>query len=85
MTTDAAGKPIHVYETFIKADPERIWEALTSAEFTKRYFQTTHIASEWTVGGPCHPEPRRRSARHRGRTPESGSTAGTVVHLAGSL
>ena len=32
-----------VYEMFIKADPERIWEAITTPEFTARYFHGARI------------------------------------------
>lgn len=35
MTSD---KPDFVLETYIKASPERIWEALTSAELSKLYY-----------------------------------------------
>ena len=50
--TEDPGKPVHIYETFIKASPERVWEALTTPEFTKRYFHATHVASQWRVGAP---------------------------------
>ena len=42
--------PAHVYETYIRAEPQRIWRALTSAEFTRQYFHTTNVASTWKVG-----------------------------------
>ena len=45
-------KPSHVYETFIEASPERIWEALTTAEFTSQYWFATHIQSDWNPGSP---------------------------------
>lgn len=41
---------VHVYETFIRAEPERIWQAITSAEFTRQYFHRTHVSSSWNVG-----------------------------------
>ena len=44
--------PQHVYETFIQASAERIWLALTSAEFTSRYFHQTAVESDWQVGSP---------------------------------
>jgi uncharacterized protein YndB with AHSA1/START domain len=31
-------RPTQVYHVFIKATPERIWEAITTPEFTRRYF-----------------------------------------------
>ncbi|MEJ2131096.1 MAG: SRPBCC family protein [Gammaproteobacteria bacterium] len=42
--------PAHIYETYIRAEPERIWTAITSAEFTRRYFHATNVASGWNVG-----------------------------------
>jgi uncharacterized protein YndB with AHSA1/START domain len=37
MTTTTA-KETQVYQLFIKASPERIWEAITTPEFTAQYF-----------------------------------------------
>jgi len=42
----------YVYETFIKAPPEKVWEGLTSPEFTRRYFWRTGIESTWEQGSP---------------------------------
>ena len=44
--------PEFMYETFIGATPEKIWEGLTSAAFTSQYFHGTRIRSDWTVGSP---------------------------------
>ena len=41
-----------VYVTFIRTTPERLWEALTSAEFTAQYWFGAHCESEWTPGSP---------------------------------
>lgn len=41
---------VHIYETYIRADPARIWEAITTAEFTRQYFHTTNVKSSWNVG-----------------------------------
>ena len=35
---------------YIKAQPEQVWEALTSAKFTRQYFHSTDIESDWTTG-----------------------------------
>jgi uncharacterized protein YndB with AHSA1/START domain len=32
-----------VYSIFIRATPEQIWEAITTPEFTHRYFHGTHV------------------------------------------
>ena len=45
-------KPEYIYETFIRATPEKIWEALTSAAFTSQYFHGTRIHSDWQAGSP---------------------------------
>ena len=31
-------KPLTVYTIYIAASPEKVWQALTSAEFSRRYF-----------------------------------------------
>jgi uncharacterized protein YndB with AHSA1/START domain len=40
----------HLCVIYIKATPEQVWEGLTSAEFTRRYFHQTDIASDWQKG-----------------------------------
>ena len=37
MTTQTA-QATQIYQLFIKASPERIWDAITKPEFTERYF-----------------------------------------------
>jgi uncharacterized protein YndB with AHSA1/START domain len=43
VTTSADFQPTQVYQVFIKAAPERIWEAITTPEFTRRYFHGARI------------------------------------------
>jgi uncharacterized protein YndB with AHSA1/START domain len=45
-------KPEFVYVTYIETTPERLWEALTSSEFTRRYWFNTEVRSDWKVGSP---------------------------------
>lgn len=45
-------KPEHIYETYIRSTPERIWEAITTAAFTRQYFHNMLIESDWTTGAP---------------------------------
>jgi uncharacterized protein YndB with AHSA1/START domain len=40
-TTETATQ---IYQVFIKASPERVWEAITRPEFTARYFHGSRIA-----------------------------------------
>lgn len=42
--------PDTVYVSYIAASPEKIWSALTSAEFTRQYFFGLQIESDWKVG-----------------------------------
>src|SRR5215204_2859477 len=42
--------PQHVVATFIRATPEKIWQALTTSEFTTRYWYGSTISSDWFVG-----------------------------------
>lgn len=39
-----------VYVTYIHTTPERLWEALTNSEFTRRYWSGTSIRCDWGVG-----------------------------------
>jgi uncharacterized protein YndB with AHSA1/START domain len=41
-----------VYVTYIKATPEKIWEALTSPAFTRLYWFGIDVTSDWKVGSP---------------------------------
>ncbi len=42
----------HVYEIFVKAPPERVWQALIDPEFTRQYFHGTRFESEFGSGAP---------------------------------
>ena len=37
-TTEMRNLTVQVYQVFIKATPEQIWDAITKPEFTERYF-----------------------------------------------
>jgi hypothetical protein len=41
----ATGTTTQVYQVFIRATPEAIWEAITTPEFTRRYFHGAHITN----------------------------------------
>jgi uncharacterized protein YndB with AHSA1/START domain len=45
-------KPEFVYVTYIETTPEKLWETLTSSEFSKRYWFGTELRSDWKVGSP---------------------------------
>jgi len=44
-------KPTTVYAIYIAATPEKVWQALTTAEFSKRYFFGNAVEIELKVGG----------------------------------
>ena len=43
MTNGREFESTQVYQVFIKATPEQIWEAITTPEFTRRYFHGARI------------------------------------------
>ena len=43
---------VQMYAVFIKASPEAIWDAITKAEFTSKYFYGAHVDSTLEVGSP---------------------------------
>ena len=47
--TSAAGSTF-VYVTFIRTTPEKLWSALTSAEFTRQYWFGVRHETDWKVG-----------------------------------
>jgi uncharacterized protein YndB with AHSA1/START domain len=44
-------KPAIVYTIYIASTPEKIWQALTTAEFSRQYFFGFAVEAELTVGG----------------------------------
>ena len=44
-------RPAIVYTIYIAAPPERVWQALTSAEFSRQYFSGLAIEADLRVGG----------------------------------
>jgi uncharacterized protein YndB with AHSA1/START domain len=42
----------YFYVTVINAAPEKVWEALTTPEFTAQYWHQTRVHSEFRVGAP---------------------------------
>ena len=46
-----AFKPGTVYTIYIASTPENVWQALTSAEFSRQYFSNLSVDVEQKVGG----------------------------------
>ena len=44
-------KPTLVYSIYIAATPEQVWQALTSAEFSRKYFFGNAVEVDLKVGG----------------------------------
>jgi uncharacterized protein YndB with AHSA1/START domain len=44
-------KPKTVYVTYIASSPEKVWQALTEAEFTKAYFSGLAVEVQGRTGG----------------------------------
>jgi uncharacterized protein YndB with AHSA1/START domain len=42
----------YVYVTYIRTTPEKLWSALTDAEFMQQYWFGIRCESEWTAGSP---------------------------------
>src|SRR6201999_2273435 len=50
-----------IYVTYIRTTSEKLWSALTDAEFMKQYWFGVHCESQWTPGSPwkmVHPDGR---------------------------
>jgi uncharacterized protein YndB with AHSA1/START domain len=41
-----------IYQVLIKATPEQIWDGITKAEFTSRYFHTARVETTGEAGTP---------------------------------
>ncbi len=45
-------KPDFVHVTYIRTTPDKLWEALTSSDFSRRYWFGTEFRSDFKVGSP---------------------------------
>jgi uncharacterized protein YndB with AHSA1/START domain len=45
-------EPKHVYEVYIRATPEQVWQAITDPEITKQYYYGNTVESDWKAGSP---------------------------------
>jgi uncharacterized protein YndB with AHSA1/START domain len=64
-------KPSFMYVTYILTTAERLWQALTSAEFTERYMFGRRVESTWAVGAPVRYWGREGSVSDSGEVLES--------------
>ncbi|MGY4399580.1 SRPBCC family protein [Bradyrhizobium sp. USDA 3315] len=57
-------KPDYVYVTYIETTAEKLWHALTSSEFTERFWFGYRVSSDWKVGSLyCLTKDGRRSVQ----------------------
>ena len=47
---ETENKPRHVYQVFIRAKPEEIWNAITDGRLTERYYHGMRVVSAWRAG-----------------------------------
>src|SRR5260370_37018805 len=45
-------KPAIVYTIYIASTPEKVWEALTTAQFSRKYFSGNADEEDLKIGGP---------------------------------
>ena len=50
--SNAEGKSSFVYVTYIRSTPEKVWQALTEPEFTRRFWAGTWQDCTWKAGAP---------------------------------
>ena len=63
-------KPTFVYATFIRATPEKLWEALTNGEFSEKYWFGFRVQVELKAGGTIRilpPKGMEQKGDHAGK------------------
>lgn len=48
---DTMTAPTHVYQTYIKCEPEAAWDAIVNGDKTVQYYYGTRVESDWTEAG----------------------------------
>ncbi len=46
--------PQHVFVVYIRTTQDKLWEAITSPDFTVKYFHETRIDSDYAPGSPVY-------------------------------
>src|SRR4029450_1495810 len=47
-------RPRHVYQVYIRTQPEQVWQAITDPAFTERFFFQTRLDARLPAGAPPH-------------------------------
>ena len=63
-------KPEFVYVIYIAATPEKVFEALTDAKMSERYWHGNYVVSDWRVGSPFALKLRRHDKEVTGEVLE---------------
>ena len=45
-------KPEHVFAVWIRATPEQVWEAITTSDYTLKYYYASTVESDFRAGAP---------------------------------
>jgi len=44
-------RPVHIYQSYIRASVDDVWQAIVDPDQTVQYFYGTRVQSDWEVGG----------------------------------
>lgn len=44
-------RPVHIYQAYIRASVDDVWQAIVDPDQTVQYFYGTRVQSDWEVGG----------------------------------
>ena len=78
-TTEMQNLTVQVYQVFIKATPEQIWDAITKPEFTERYFHG--VRSDFDLRPrPLPPDDGRHGSARDAGGGARGRPAGRLAH-----
>ena len=69
-----------VYVTYIATTAEKLWEALTDGEFTRRYWGGRRIQSDWKVGSPVRHVREDGGIDWQGEVLQSGALVSFPTH-----
>ena len=47
-------RPVHIYEAYIRASVDDVWQAIVDPDQTVQYFYGTRVQSDWQVGSPMN-------------------------------
>jgi uncharacterized protein YndB with AHSA1/START domain/DNA-binding transcriptional ArsR family regulator len=50
----AMERPVHIYQAYIKASVDDVWQAIVDPDRTVQYFYGTRVQSDWEVGSPMN-------------------------------